>query len=48
MNGHINNAAYLAWALETVPKDVFDNWQLTAVSALSVRDVICVFLSLAA
>ncbi|KAK9844249.1 hypothetical protein WJX84_004939 [Apatococcus fuscideae] len=31
MNGHINNAAYLAWALETVPKDVFDNWQLTAI-----------------
>ena len=34
MNGHINNAAYLAWALETVPKDVFDSWQLTSVSHL--------------
>ncbi|KAK9858811.1 hypothetical protein WJX84_007843 [Apatococcus fuscideae] len=31
MNGHINNAAYLAWALETVPKEVFDNWSLSSI-----------------
>jgi hypothetical protein len=24
MNGHINNVNYLAWALETVPQDVYD------------------------
>ncbi len=41
MNGHINNAAYLAWALETVPKDVFDKWQLTSVSLLSASTVTC-------
>ena len=23
MNGHVNNVMYLAWALETVPNDVF-------------------------
>ena len=23
MNGHINNVTYLAWTLETVPRDVF-------------------------
>jgi hypothetical protein len=25
MNGHINNVNYLAWALETVPRDVYDS-----------------------
>ncbi len=28
MNGHINNATYLAWALETVPDEVFNHSKL--------------------
>ena len=28
MNGHINNAVYLAWALESVPQDIYDNYTL--------------------
>ena len=32
MNGHINNATYLAWALETVPSDVYLNYSLQQVS----------------
>ena len=28
MNGHINNVTYLAWALETVPADVYLNYSL--------------------
>lgn len=27
-NGHINNVTYLAWAMETVPADVWATWQL--------------------
>lgn len=23
MNGHVNNVTYLAWAMETVPRDVY-------------------------
>lgn len=32
MNGHINNVTYLAWALETVPKEVYETHQLYEVS----------------
>lgn len=32
MNGHINNVTYIAWALETVPRDVYYNYQLQQVS----------------
>lgn len=28
MNGHINNVTYIAWTLETVPRDVFYNYEL--------------------
>ncbi|KAG2486181.1 hypothetical protein HYH03_015144 [Edaphochlamys debaryana] len=28
MNGHINNASYLAWALESVPADVHEHYRL--------------------
>jgi hypothetical protein len=28
MNGHINNVTYLAWALETLPQQVYDNYKL--------------------
>ena len=28
MNGHINNVVYLAWALESVPEDVYDGYNL--------------------
>ena len=31
MNGHINNVTYLAWALETVPRDVYYNYELEQV-----------------
>ena len=31
MNGHINNVTYLAWALETVPSDVYDGMTLSEV-----------------
>lgn len=31
MNGHINNVTYLAWALETVPSDVYLNYSLQQV-----------------
>lgn len=31
MNGHINNVTYLAWALETVPRDVYYNYELQQV-----------------
>ncbi len=33
MNGHINNVTYLAWALETVPQDVYDGHTLFEVRA---------------
>lgn len=32
MNGHINNVTYIAWALETVPRDVYYNYELQQVS----------------
>jgi fatty acyl-ACP thioesterase A len=28
MNGHINNAVYFAWGIETVPEDVYENCHL--------------------
>jgi len=28
MNGHINNVAYLEWALDALPQEVFDNFDL--------------------
>lgn len=28
MNGHVNNVIYFAWALETVPSDVYNNCHL--------------------
>lgn len=31
MNGHINNVTYLAWALETVPIDIYLNYKLSQV-----------------
>lgn len=31
MNGHINNVTYIAWALETVPSEVFNNGHLAEV-----------------
>ncbi len=31
MNGHINNVTYLAWALETVPREVYYNYELEQV-----------------
>lgn len=31
MNGHINNVTYIAWALETVPCDVYHNYELQQV-----------------
>ena len=35
MNGHINNVTYLAWALETVPSDVYLNFSLQQVGVHS-------------
>lgn len=32
MNGHINNVTYIAWALETVPRDVYYNYELQQVT----------------
>ena len=34
MNGHINNVTYIAWALETVPRDVYHNYELQQVVSL--------------
>jgi acyl-ACP thioesterase len=34
-NGHINNVAYLAWALEVIPDDVCHDHQLKEVSSSS-------------
>ena len=34
MNGHINNVTYVAWALETVPIDVYLNYTLVQVTFL--------------
>lgn len=31
MNGHINNVTYIAWTLETVPREVFYNYELQQV-----------------
>ena len=33
MNGHINNVTYLGWALETIPEDVANNYNLHQVWA---------------
>ena len=32
MNGHINNVTYLAWALETVPSEIYYHYELMQVS----------------
>ena len=34
-NGHINNVAYLAWALEVIPEHICQDYQLNEVSKLS-------------
>lgn len=34
-NGHINNVAYLAWAMEVIPDHVYQQYQLSEVSAKS-------------
>eukprot|EP01025_Chloroclados_australasicus_P060190 TRINITY_DN7700_c0_g1_i1.p1 TRINITY_DN7700_c0_g1~~TRINITY_DN7700_c0_g1_i1.p1 ORF type:complete len:326 (-),score=23.59 TRINITY_DN7700_c0_g1_i1:350-1327(-) len=31
MNGHINTSSYLAWALETVPQNIYDSCQLSRI-----------------
>lgn len=31
-NGHINNVAYLAWAMEVIPDHIYHNYQLSEVS----------------
>jgi acyl-ACP thioesterase len=38
-NGHINNVAYLAWALEVIPQDVCQHYQLMEVSYVMTRSV---------
>ena len=38
MNGHINNAVYLAWALESVPQDIYDNYTLFEVGFMVTFD----------
>ena len=35
MNGHINNVTYLAWALETVPIEIYLTYSLIQASTLS-------------
>lgn len=37
MNGHINNVTYIAWALETVPRDVYYNYELQQVVSAVVQ-----------
>lgn len=32
-NGHINNVAYLAWALEVIPEQIYQKYTLTEVRA---------------
>ncbi len=34
MNGHINNVTYLSWVLETVPREVYVNYDLVQVTCL--------------
>jgi acyl-ACP thioesterase len=36
-NGHINNVAYLAWALEVIPEHICQDYQLNEVSKRSSR-----------
>lgn len=33
-NGHINNVAYLAWALEVIPEETYQGYQLTEVGVV--------------
>ena len=35
MNGHINNVTYLAWALETVPIEIYLTYSLVQASTLA-------------
>ena len=37
MNGHINNVTYLAWTLETVPRDVFHMNELCEVGCIQLK-----------
>lgn len=39
MNGHINNVAYIAWTLETVPREVFYKYELQQVSHNAQEDM---------
>lgn len=44
MNGHINNVTYLAWALETVPIDVYLNYSLIQVKKELLYSQLALFL----
>lgn len=37
MNGHVNNVVFLAWALEAVPSEVYDNCVLYEVRTVRCR-----------
>ena len=44
MNGHINNVTYIAWALETVPRDVYYNYELQQVTcAMTCLRISCLY-----
>ena len=32
MNGHVNNVTYLAWALETMPNDIYESHRVCEVT----------------
>ena len=42
MNGHINNVTYLAWALETVPIEIYLTYSLVQVSTVSQQPTLSV------
>jgi len=42
MNGHINNVTYLAWALETMPSDVYATHRVCQVRCCSALSKILV------
>lgn len=33
MNGHINNVTFLAWAIETMPNDIYESHRVSEVGA---------------
>ena len=41
MNGHINNVTYVAWALETVPIEIYLNYTLIQAGPPSSDFLIC-------